>query len=285
MPEEGHFVGGDPGAALWSAHAPHQKARTLRAPGYPERFWVPDDKVAWRERFEGYQPVVYEAKVLEEEDRTRIPKGWADPPSPAEAVRGELPSYEGRVRTAPALSLPGHPVVPLNPRGRTGIEGRGLLGKWGANFAADPLVTRTNPQTGELELLAIRRKDSGKWAIPGGMVDEGEAVSQTLAREFLEETGVRLNLDDATLIYQGYVDDPRNTDNAWMETTVKHLHLSPELAARMEPHAGDDAAAVRWMPITDANLEAMYASHGEFVREAAARFEREGLSTSDSAAR
>ena len=32
--------------------------------------------------------------------------------------------------------------VPVNPVGRTGISGRGLLGKWGPNHAADPVVTR-----------------------------------------------------------------------------------------------------------------------------------------------
>lgn len=31
---------------------------------------------------------------------------------------------------------------PLNPYGRTGIIGRGLLGRWGPNHAADPIVTR-----------------------------------------------------------------------------------------------------------------------------------------------
>lgn len=29
-----------------------------------------------------------------------------------------------------------------NPRGRTGLSGRGLLGRWGPNHAADPIVTR-----------------------------------------------------------------------------------------------------------------------------------------------
>ena len=29
-----------------------------------------------------------------------------------------------------------------NPAGRTGLTGRGLLGKWGPNHAADPIVTR-----------------------------------------------------------------------------------------------------------------------------------------------
>ena len=31
---------------------------------------------------------------------------------------------------------------PLNPVGRTGLAGRGILGKWGPNHAADPIVTR-----------------------------------------------------------------------------------------------------------------------------------------------
>lgn len=29
-----------------------------------------------------------------------------------------------------------------NPTGRTGLTGRGLLGRWGPNHAADPIVTR-----------------------------------------------------------------------------------------------------------------------------------------------
>lgn len=32
--------------------------------------------------------------------------------------------------------------VPLNPMGRTGVQGRGILGRWGPNHAADPVVTR-----------------------------------------------------------------------------------------------------------------------------------------------
>lgn len=35
--------------------------------------------------------------------------------------------------------------------------------------------------------MAIQRRDSGEWAIPGGMVDPGETVTNTLKREFIEE--------------------------------------------------------------------------------------------------
>jgi transient receptor potential cation channel subfamily M member 2 len=60
------------------------------------------------------------------------------------------------------------------------------------------------------------------------MVDPGEAVAETVKREFQEETlrnGVdKASLDaffsDGTKVYQSYSDDPRNTDNAWMETVA-----------------------------------------------------------------
>ena len=32
--------------------------------------------------------------------------------------------------------------LPLNPKGRTGLVGRGVLGRWGPNHAGDPVVTR-----------------------------------------------------------------------------------------------------------------------------------------------
>ena len=32
--------------------------------------------------------------------------------------------------------------MPMNVRGRTGMEGRGVLGRYGPNHAADPIVTR-----------------------------------------------------------------------------------------------------------------------------------------------
>ena len=86
-----------------------------------------------------------------------------------------------------------------NPGGRTGLKGRGRLGRWGPNHAADPIVTRwMRNEYGQqiinldsnkpiLEFVGIQRRDSGQWAIPGGMVDAGEDPEQTAPREFLEE--------------------------------------------------------------------------------------------------
>ena len=70
------------------------------------------------------------------------------------------------------------------------MHGRGLLGKWGPNHAADPIVTRFDPgRPDQLQVVAIKRKDTGDWALPGGMVDSGETVSLTVKREFEEEAG------------------------------------------------------------------------------------------------
>lgn len=244
---------------------PHVIARTQRHASYPPRNGgvpIPDDQLSWSVPYVEYRPTPFTAPVV----LANWPDGWADPPSVAALARPPS-SYAGPL----AFDTLGRP---LNPAGRTGISERGVLGRWGANFAADPIVTRYNPDTGVLEGLFIRRKDSGLWAIPGGMVDEGEEISETLAREFLEEAGVALDMSDAALLYRGYVDDPRNTDHAWMETTVKHKHLSSEFAASLRPHAGDDASEVMWMALSEENLSQLYANHAEFVRMAKQRMDQ-----------
>lgn len=239
----------------------HVKARSERGGGYPQRFPVPDHLVDWDTPYPGYAPPYHVAAVVLENDVTVNPGGWADPEDLS--LLGELPgrSLAGTVRRDEAGR-------PLNPGGRTGLAGRGLLGKWGPNYAADPIITRINPGAKRLELLAVQRRDNGQWAIPGGMVDRGEQITRTLARELEEETGVALDMGRGRLVYRGYVDDPRNTDNAWMETTASHLHLDHEAARRLQPRAGSDARAVRWYPLTPDSIRTLYASHCALVTRA-----------------
>ena len=70
--------------------------------------------------------------------------------------------------------------MPLNVRGRTGLTGRGVLGRYGPNHAVDPIVTRwkTHPEGGiihdkissrpVLQFVAVQRRDTNEWALPGG---------------------------------------------------------------------------------------------------------------------
>jgi 8-oxo-dGTP diphosphatase len=41
-------------------------------------------------------------------------------------------------------------------------------------------------------IVLIRRRDNGRWALPGGIVDWGEDIPNTIRRELKEETGLDL---------------------------------------------------------------------------------------------
>jgi len=68
-------------------------------------------------------------------------------------------------------------------------------------------------------------------------------------------------------VYKGYVDDPRNTDNSWMETAAIHFHCSPELAKALPLKAGDDAGEVQWLKVSESTPEYrnLFASHKDFA--------------------
>lgn len=244
----------------------HVKARKDKGVGYPDRQLVSDEQVSWDVKWEDYNPPYYVAEPVIANDRLVKTGGWADPEKFAdyqELVK-EKPrvSYEGLIR----LDENGYP---LNPKGRTGLRGRGLLGNWGPNNAADPIVTYVD-KDGYLRLAGIKRGDAEKRgvpderALPGGMVDAGERVTQALGRELTEETSAKLDFAEADVVYQGYVDDPRNTDNAWMETDAYHLHIDnpPELIP------ADDADDAGWFVVDQDFLDKMYASHAELVKKA-----------------
>jgi ADP-ribose pyrophosphatase len=200
-------------------------------PAYPARSKV--KTIYWDEIESSYSPIDFTHKVVLENDCTKKPNGWADPMEVTPEFEKVLAN-----RISNSIKNGGKVVMingkPRNPIGRTGMIGRGLLGKYGPNHAADPLVTRYDPETGHLQMVAIQRADTKQWAIPGGMVDPGETVSLTLKREFTEEARnlknngeedqMNARLDDlfkngGTIVYIGYVDDPRNTDVAWMEVS------------------------------------------------------------------
>lgn len=220
---------------------------------------------------------------------------WADPQVSDKSFSPKFNERDGEVERT---SWNGLYVVengrPRNPAGRTGLTGRGLLGRWGPNHAADPVVTRwkrdrsgnkiAHPVTGKniLQFVAIKRRDCGEWAIPGGMVDPGEKISATLKREFgeealnslqkspeekaeLEKQLQRLFSQEHFVVYRGYVDDPRNTDNAWMETEAVNYHdETGETMDNLPLEAGDDAGMVKWVDISE-KLK-LYANHSYFIK-------------------
>ncbi|CAJ0959795.1 unnamed protein product, partial [Mesorhabditis belari] len=240
----------------------HKKCRNTDIPylhSNVHRFVVPEDKIKWSTEYPEYNPPDYTAS-------SAIGKPYSD--DKLEGIKWN--NIDGKVNRIShivnySFDSKGRP---LNPMGRTGLQGRGILGRWGPNHAADPLVTRC--KNGRVQFVAIQRHDTGEWAIPGGMVDAGEEISATLKREFSEEAlgGKDLRQLDALWknkkeLYRGYVDDPRNTDNAWMETVCVNFHDETGLLNDVELEAADDAKAVKWVDIT--TTEPLYASHVQFI--------------------
>ncbi|CAG2212782.1 NUDT9 [Mytilus edulis] len=197
-------------------------------------------------------------------------------------------SFEGKYEVVDGL--------PLNPVGRTGIKHRGCLGRWGPNHAADPIMEKNQDdeivkgKDGKqvMEFVSIQRRDNREWAIPGGKIDAGEVVTDTVLREFGEEAlstkeisqeekdkaveSMKQFFTKGIKVYEGYVDDPRNTDNAWMETTAYHFHdHDGTKVGQFNLHAGDDAMAVQWM-VCNSSIN-LYASHKSFLQEAAKRID------------
>lgn len=117
-----------------------------------------------------------------------------------------------------------------------------------------------------------------------GMCDPGEKLSNTMKREFMEEAlnSDEMSRDDYEVyknklteffnggieVYRGYVDDPRNTDCAWMETVAYNFHdENGSLFKNIKLTAGDDAKNVKWLDISS-NLK-LYASHKNFIQKVA----------------
>ncbi|XP_051878375.1 ADP-ribose pyrophosphatase, mitochondrial-like isoform X2 [Pristis pectinata] len=272
----------------------HVKARSSPYPGSQvKRFPVHDDNVSWSREWAEYDPVDYTAECV------KAGPEWADPDFRESDQLKHAPRFnelDGRIDRRSYLGVYelDKDNLPRNPMGRTGMISRGLLGKWGPNHAADPIVTRWKREGGEkvihklsgkpiLQFISIKRKDCGQWAIPGGMVDAGEHPSTTLKREFGEEALNSLRIprcekdrirkqfqaifskENAVKIYAGYVDDPRNTDSAWIETVAVNFHDDTgNSVGDLNLHAGDDAEDVQWCDI-DKNLQ-LYASHLQFLK-------------------
>eukprot|EP00964_Phaeocystis_antarctica_P095795 scaffold62207_cov54-Phaeocystis_antarctica.AAC.3 len=128
-----------------------------------------------------------------------------------------------------------------------------------------------------MQVLAIKRRLTGEWSLPGGMVKAGESVSATVNRMlglgdgdakpgsslavhrrastgrevFIAPLAKQKDFDEAVQallrsgvdVYSGYVDDQRNTDNAWVESRAVHFHVCHTHRARTPDQQAPDSSA------------------------------------------
>ena len=245
------------------------KQTSLAPPSYPARAAIGDNAYDWDDP--EYHPVTFtEAFILEKQP------AWADylhVPFLEMLERKTINRKGEIVNLSTSKQYDFRANRFLNPRGKTGITGRGLLGRWGPNWAADVIITKE--VGGNLWVLLCEKwagDGDSVLAFPAGMVDEGEYVPQTLRRELCEEAvednGAVDELFDKCCIgcvYAGWVDDWRNTDNAWMVTQAYHFHATPEVASKLTLGVTDTQEIKKsaWYEVT--TIDKMYASHKDWL--------------------
>lgn len=101
----------------------------------------------------------------------------------------------------------------------------------------------------DLAVLLIQRKDApfrGRWALPGGFVNENEPLTRAAARELEEETGV----SGVRLEQLGAFGDPGRDPRGHTVTVAFTTFMVAEGAIT----AGDDAARAEWKTFRSLSL-------------------------------
>jgi 8-oxo-dGTP diphosphatase len=108
-------------------------------------------------------------------------------------------------------------------------------------------------------LLILRGHDpfAGRWAIPGGFCEPQETVSESAARELVEETGIAgLPLEEMS-VFSTPGRDPRG----WV-VSVAHIAVLP-VARRKEAKGSDDATEAKFFVISKVDGALVLTSEGQ----------------------
>lgn len=116
-------------------------------------------------------------------------------------------------------------------------------------------------------LLVERGRDPGKGqlAIPGGFLERDETLLHGALRELREETGLNIDKESAPFLLRARetFDDPYRSSRARIITTAFLFELP---AGPLPMVVGqDDAAAARWVPISELRVNGMFEDHGFII--------------------
>ncbi len=184
----------------------HLRIRIEKPDDYPDRQVILIDEAPWAVDCDRYDPPYYVAPdvlaAAEADDRRSHPEDFEKAVDLVNPGRSERTDDAGR---------------PLNPRGRTGLAGRGSLTRWGVNPGVAAVVVRRTVDGEGLQFLVGKQAGQLGVSLPRDLLGLGESTNQGLRRILSASAGVDLGDTEAEPIYDDFFYDLRQTDHAWVE--------------------------------------------------------------------
>ncbi|KRY30582.1 putative nudix hydrolase 6 [Trichinella spiralis] len=158
---------------------------------------------------------------------------------------------------------------PMNPNGRTGVEGRGILPFYGPNYVVVSLITRSSKP---IEYLAVQNADTDLdiLGIPAEFVTMPDSVkitpkARTVIKEIMLKSYANATIEEifnkvtkkTTLLFRGTLDDERNTDNAWIEVIwIQLADSNVRKLGLVEVEESNNPLGLHWTPLDISELKA-----------------------------
>lgn len=233
--------------------------------------------------------------------------GWADPSDPLEVdfAHTSRLTFNRDSGCYEQVSFTGESDEdrrPINPSSTVGIRGRGSLGKWGVNRASHLIIWRRR-LTGAIQILFVRSNSNETFRLPGGFIMGNESalvsakkhlvsryVSEFAAiknvslpraqvvcgayiRRWLENLLMEAGNESVSL--RGVVNDPRNTDNAWVESTIYFINVPFAILKSADPIDTLKSDGCSWMDLSTALESNINPMHKDFVLRSFASLDTE----------
>ncbi len=122
------------------------------------------------------------------------------------------------------------------------------------------------------KILLEKRKGEpgrGKWSIPGGLVELGETVEQTVMREIREETGLDVEKPELIDVVNYIIVDGNSR--------VKYHFVMIDYFVKLRGgtlKAADDAAELKWVPLGEVEKYDLTKTFRAFIQRNRQRLER-----------
>ena len=186
----------------------HLRIRIEKPDSYPNRQVILIDEAPWSVECEQYEPTYHVDPAVLAAGNAPGGKDWAQSEDFAKAgdavISGKSTRTDDQGR-------------PLNPRGRTGLGGRGLLGRWAVNPAVAAIVVRARTDGEGLEFLVGKLAGQLGASIPRDFLKLGEAAGDGLSRLYSDVAGIDLGNVPTCWVFDDFYYDFRQTDHAWVE--------------------------------------------------------------------